>query len=766
MLEFDLPLTDKAKAVLAKAEHIAREYAMGAVGTEHVLLAFFEVPCLPREVLSARGITREKVEKVLSLMLGEHFRKPEEPVKTARVRLPHTPLLELILEDARNLVLDIGGDTVGTEHLFTALLQDMDGIGSKVFAALSLDPVELEEALLDAMGDDRYPLEDLLSQPPQGVATVSKYTRDLTALAAAGKLMPVIGRERELTRMMQILSRLNKNNPCLIGEPGVGKTALVEALAQRIVQGSVPLFLRNKRLLSLDLAALVAGTKFRGEFEERMKALLDELNAHPEILLFIDEFHTLIGAGSAEGTLDAANILKPALSRGEVQIIGATTLNEYKKHIEKDSALKRRFQSILVEEPSEEETLAILKGRASVFERHHGVRIGEEALSSAVFLARRYLTDRLFPDKALDLIDEASAAARMNADRAELIELTPQHIADTVSLWTGIPLEQLSLEEEKRLLSLETVLHQRVIGQEEAIIALSRAIRRSRVGLKDPRRPIGSFLFLGPTGVGKTELTKALTYALFGNESALIRVDMSEYMEKHSVSKIIGSPPGYVGFEEGGQLSEKVRRHPYSVVLFDEIEKAHPDVFHILLQILDEGRLTDAQGVTVDFRNTVIVMTSNAGAERIVEPKALGFAAASSAEADHERMKAGVMEEVRRLFRPEFLNRIDETVVFHALSRENISAILDLQLRELETRLKEAHPLTLTLTAEARDFLLTKGYEPRYGARPLKRLLQRELEDRLAEALLAGTVRDGDRVTADRSAEGLTIRREEHADEG
>lgn len=747
MPAYSIPFTPAAEKVLAKAEAIAREYQMSATGTEHLLLAFFDVPCLPCEVLKLKSLTREKACEILGRMLGEHFSADAETPVKKKTHLPHTPLLDLILEDARDLCHEIGAQAVGTEHLFIALLHDTDGIASKVIYALGADPMELEESLLDSMGDDRFALMDLLSQPVSGTETVSKYTRDLTLLASSGKLDPVIGRDKELRRVMQILCRKTKNNPCLIGEPGVGKTALVEALAERITSGNVPAFLKDRRLLALDLASVVAGTKYRGEFEERMKTILDELYAHPEILLFIDEFHTLIGAGGAEGSLDAANILKPALSRGEVQIIGATTLDEYKKHIEKDAALKRRFQSVLVEAPDEEETLAILHGRKGLFERHHGVTIKEEALQSAVALSKRYITDRTWPEKALDLIDEACAGARLAAANPDTISVTKEDIAGTVSLWTGIPLEQLSKEEEVRLLDLEGDLHKRVIGQEEAISALAKAIRRSRVGLKDPRRPIGSFLFLGPTGVGKTELTKALTASLFGDEASLIRIDMSEYMEKHSVSKIIGSPPGYVGFEEGGQLSEKVRRHPYSVILFDEIEKAHPDVFHILLQILDEGRLTDAQGKTIDFKNTIIIMTSNAGAERIVEPKALGFSAENNEAADYKRMKDHVMEEVRRLFRPEFINRIDEIIVFHSLSRDDISRILDLQLKDIEKRLSETHRLSIRLTEEARNYLISKGYQPKYGARPLKRLLQSEIEDRLAEEILRGSVQDSDTVT-------------------
>ena len=748
--------TKTAEKVMKTAEGLAAGLGMGAVGTEHLLLAFFDVPCLPGSVMKNDGITREKVEQALKQLLGISFEKPAEI--PSRAVLPLTPLMEIVAEDAASLAKDGGFDQTGTEQLFTALLQDMDGIAARVFFVLGADMLELEGHVLDAMGDERYALEDVLAAPvSSGTATISQYTRDLTSLAERGRLEPVVGRTDELKRVIRVLSRKTKNNPCLIGEPGVGKTAIAEALAQLITDGKVPAFLNGKRIVSLDLASIVAGTKYRGEFEERMKQILDEFYSHPEIILFIDEIHTLIGAGGAEGSLDAANILKPALSRGELQVIGATTINEYKKHIEKDTALKRRFQSILIEEPSEADTLEILRGRKGGYEQHHGVSLTEDALMAAVRLSRRYLTDRLWPDKALDLLDEACAGARLNAAGKEKIIVGAEQIAETVALWTKIPLEQLSKEEGTRLSQLEELIHERVIGQEEAVSALARAIRRSRVGLKDPKRPIGSFLFLGPTGVGKTELSKALAEALFGNEKDLIRIDMSEYMEKHSVSKIIGSPPGYVGYEEGGQLSEQVRRHPYSVILFDEIEKAHPDVFHILLQILDEGRLTDAQGVTVDFRNTVIIMTSNAGAERIVEPKKLGFAAASDAKADHDRMKAQVLEEVHRLFRPEFINRIDEIIVFRMLEKADMAAILELQLKDIVKRLSETRKLTLKLSPAAQNWLVEKGYDPKYGARPLKRLLQTELEDRLAEAILAGKLRDGQEVLVELTDGKLTI---------
>ena len=747
MEELKIPFTDTAAKVLKKAEQIARDRNCGSVSTEHLLLAFLEVPCLPGTILSQHGITKEKIEEKLKEMLGDYVSGPEAAKESRRGRLPYTPLFEYLILDAQDIALARNANKIGTEEMFAVILQDIDGMASQILAELGVDPLEIEDHLLSSVGDDRYALEEVLAEPAggPGTATISQFTRDLTEAAARGRLDPVIGREAELKRLMQILSRRTKNNPCLIGEAGVGKTAVIEGLAERIAAGNVPPFLREKRILALSMANLVAGTKYRGEFEERMKNILDEFLSHPEIILFIDEIHTLIGAGGAEGSLDAANILKPALSRGEIQVIGTTTLDEYRKHIEKDQALKRRFQSLMIEEPNEEDTLRILRGRKALYEKHHNITIGEEAICSAVKLSRRYLSDRLWPDKALDLLDEACAAARLEEPEKKLT-LSAEQVAHTVSLWTGVPLDQLTKEEGLRLTELEKVIHERVIGQEEAVSSLSKAIRRSRVGLKDPKRPIGSFLFLGPTGVGKTELSKALAAALFGNEKDLIRIDMSEYMEKHSVSKIIGSPPGYVGYDEGGQLSERIRRKPYSVILFDEIEKAHPDVFHILLQILDEGRLTDSQGNTVDFRNTVIIMTSNAGAERIVEPKAFGFSAGHSAEADHERMKTQVMEEVKRIFRPEFINRIDGIIVFRMLNKTDIRAILNLQLKDIEKRLRENMSLSLLLSEEAAGWFVEKGYQPKYGARPLKRLLQSELEDRLAEEILKGMIHEGDRV--------------------
>ena len=642
--------------------------------------------------------------------------------------------------------------------------------------------------------------EDSVGNTPM----LDKYSRDLTRMAAAGKLDPVIGRETEIGRIIQILSRRTKNNPCLIGEPGVGKTAIVEGLAQRIVEGTVPETIAGKRVLVLDLSGMVAGSKYRGEFEERIKKVFAEVMDHPGVLLFIDELHTIIGAGGAEGAMDASNILKPSLSRGEIQIIGATTIAEYRKYIEKDTALERRFQPVTVDEPTEEETLEILRGLRPYYEKHHQVKITDDALDAAVHMSVRYLNDRFLPDKAIDLIDEAAAKVRLNgvkipkglkdaentlyqlsvekeeaivrndfeqakaiqveekelqerirrlqkryakASSGKNISVDAEYVAEVVSDWTKIPLKQITEQESKRLLRMESILHKRVIGQEEAVEAVARAIRRGRTGLKDPRRPIGSFMFLGPTGVGKTELSKALAEAVFGSEKSMIRVDMSEYMEKHSVSKLIGSPPGYVGHEEGGQLSEKVRRNPYSVILFDEIEKAHPDVFNILLHVLDDGHITDSQGRKVDFKQTIIIMTSNTGAQAIQEPKRLGFGAGEDAAADYQRMKDRVMEEVKRSYRPEFINRIDQILVFKPLTKEEIRQIVGLLLKELENRCKNQLELEVSFRPAVLYKLAEKGFDSKFGARPLKREIQTQIEDKLAEELLSGNVCKGDHVT-------------------
>ena len=634
--------------------------------------------------------------------------------------------------------------------------------------------------------------------------TLDQYSRDLTALAREGRLDPVIGRENEIQRVVQILSRRTKNNPCLVGEPGVGKTAIAEGLASRIVKGNIPDTIKEKRLLTLDLSGMVAGSKYRGEFEERIKKVISEVANDGNVLLFIDELHTIIGAGGAEGAIDASNILKPSLARGEIQLIGATTREEYRKYIEKDAALERRFQPVVVEEPSEEETILILKGLRESYENHHKVTITDDALVAAAKMSARYINDRYLPDKAIDLIDEAASKVRLSTymvspkikaleeanaqlekDKEEAIKaeayeeageikkkqlanlqkierlkakeekeklekvlfVTENEIADIISSWTKIPVKKLAEEESERLMKLEKILHERVVGQEDAVTAVAKAIRRGRVGLKDPNRPIGSFLFLGPTGVGKTELCKALAEAMFGSENAMIRVDMSEYMEKHSVSKMIGSPPGYVGYDEGGQLSEKVRRNPYSVILFDEIEKAHPDVFNILLQVLDDGRITDAQGRQVSFKNTIIIMTSNAGAERIIAPKTLGFASNVDMEADYKKMKAGVMDEVKRLFKPEFINRIDEIMVFHPLTKENIREIVGIMLKNISKRTQSQMNIQLKPTAGTIDHLVETGYDQKYGARPLRRAIQTQIEDKLAEAILEGNVKQGDTVS-------------------
>ena len=690
------------------------------------------------------------------------------------------------------------------------MLRETDCVGTRLLYTMGVNIQKLYAAVLGAMGYDNESIQEEFQaakamQNPGGSPTpaLDQYSRDLTQMAAEGKLDPVVGREKEISRLIQILSRRTKNNPCLVGEPGVGKTAIAEGLAQRILAGSVPETIKDKRLVVLDLSGMVAGSKYRGEFEERIRKVVDEVRENQGILLFIDELHTIIGAGGAEGALDASNILKPSLSRGELQIIGATTLEEYRKYIEKDAALERRFQPVTVEEPSEEEAYEILKGLRPYYERHHKVEISDEALEAAVKMSVRYINDRFLPDKAIDLIDEAASKVQLSGYQAsseiedlsrEIQEILQEKeraiktgylslakecqekqkeaearleqlqvkeekknqrksgkvdekaVASIVSDWTKIPVQRLTEGETRRLAQLEKELHKRVIGQEEAVHAVSQAVKRGRVGLKDPNRPIGSFLFLGPTGVGKTELSKALAQAVFGSEQAMIRVDMSEYMEKHSVSKLIGSPPGYVGYDEGGQLSEKVRRNPYSVILFDEIEKAHPDVFNILLQVLDDGHITDAHGRKVDFKQTIIIMTSNAGAQAIVEPKQLGFISQKDEKKDYEKMKSGVMEEVRRLFKPEFLNRIDEIMVFHTLNKEEIRKIVLLLLKSLEKRCEEQMDIHLNVTNSAVDYIAEAGFDAKYGARPLRRAIQSKIEDRLANELLEGKIKRGDIV--------------------
>ena len=723
----------------------------------------------------------------------------------AKEEITCSPRLEYVLEQADLDALERGDRQTGTGHVLLAMLRQTDCVATRLIFTMGINITRFYAAILSAMGlnPDNAGAELASQSGQEGSITpvLDRYSRDLTALAQEGRLDPVIGREKEISRLMQILSRRTKNNPCLVGEPGVGKTAIAQGLAQRIIDGRVPEGMEGYRLLVLDMAAMVAGTKYRGEFEERIRRVIDEVRDHSGILLFIDELHTIIGAGGAEGALDAANILKPALSRGEIQIIGATTLEEYRKYIEKDAALERRFQPVVVEEPSNEETYEILRGLSSLYEKHHGVTITDGALHAAVELSERYITDRSLPDKAIDVLDEAAARVRLLqqseggleeereqmqqtelmletairlGDMDEALQLRRKQaelskkeeerrkkgqdarnrhrkvdqeaVAAIVSDWTGIPVQKLTQNETRRLARLEKELHKRVIGQEEAVEAVAAAVKRGRVGLKDPRRPIGSFLFLGPTGVGKTELSKALAEAVYGSEQNMIRVDMSEYMEKHTVSRMIGSPPGYVGFEDGGQLSEKVRRHPYSVVLFDEIEKAHPDVFNILLQVLDEGHITDSHGRKVDFRQTIVIMTSNAGAQAIVEPKRLGFVSGSDEKVEYEKMKSGVMEEVRRIFRPEFLNRIDEIMVFHSLNEKEIVKIVSLLASDLEKRCRTQMGITLKITASVKEEIARAGFDAKYGARPLRRQIQTRIEDALAMEILEGRVKEGSTV--------------------
>ena len=788
-----------------KAVHLAEESSASLghlhVGTEHLLLGLLAV----REGTAGRALDAAGLKAEPLLELIRKLVAPAAEGRTdTRESAPYTPRLRAVLEEAAEDAAVRKQQKAGTGHLLLALLRDTESVAARLLHTMDIGLPGLYASVLEAMGLDRKLAQEELSAGKAGeesstTPTLDQFSRDLTALAGEGRMDPVTGREREISRVMQILSRRTKNNPCLVGEPGVGKTAIVEGLAQWIVQGRAPLNMRCRRLVSLDLSGMVAGTKYRGEFEQRIRNVIDEAAQHPGLLLFIDELHTIIGAGGAEGSLDAANILKPALSRGEIQVIGATTLEEYRKYIEKDAALERRFQPVTVDEPTVEETLEILQELRPYYEDHHGVVITDDALKAAAELTARYIPDRRLPDKAIDVMDEAASKVRlgesskrsqMNADflrqeqklnlqleealaegsmeqarqlHSELRQLhlsmeglksteerkrtgkkdqvDGQAVASVISDWTRIPLQKLTESEQKRLARLEKELHRRVIGQEEAVRAVAQAVKRGRVGLKDPKRPVGSFLLLGPTGVGKTELSKALAEAVFGSEQNMIRVDMSEYMEKHSVSRLIGSPPGYVGFEDGGQLSEKVRRNPYSVVLFDEIEKAHPDVFNILLQVLDDGHITDSHGRKVDFRQTIIIMTSNAGAQAIVEPKHLGFVSGQDEKRDYERMKAGVMEEVRRIFRPEFLNRIDEIMVFHMLSKEEVRKIVDLLLKELAVRCARQMDIELKISPAVKNEIAKAGFDPKFGARPLRRQIQTKLEDELANELLEGRIR-------------------------
>lgn len=819
--------TKRAKEALKRAEMTALIMQHGYIGSEHLLLGLsMQKESYAAEVLQQVDVTTEKLEELLEKM--DMTAEPEEMMPPE-----WAPKALALLEHAQELAQKTRTGEVGTQHLLLAILLEQDSIAARFLSVLGVPVQELCQRILQEMGlqSDKPERmhhremqeaheEEMIAHEMHG-SVLEQFSRDFTAAAASGDFDPIIGREKEIERIMQILCRRTKNNPCLLGEPGVGKTAIVERLAQRIASGDVPEMLMGKRVLGLDMAAMIAGSKYRGEFEERLKRCMEEVRVSGNIILFMDELHTLVGAGAAEGSMDASNILKPALSRGEMQMIGATTVGEYRKYIEKDGALARRFQTVQVEEPSEEETEAILQGLCPYYEQHHQVKIRSEVLQGAVSLSKRYIADRFLPDKALDLLDEAASRVHMRSfsdpdaqivlekeqqkqlqqqllllikereaailesnlekaleikkketvlqaklERSDIgyqkklpvspAEVTLDDVEAVVAGWTGIPVQKLAEKESDSLRKLEERLHKRVVGQQEAVAAVAQAVRRGRIGLKDPKRPIGSFLFLGPTGVGKTELCKALAEALFGQEEALVRIDMSEYMEKHSVSKMIGSPPGYIGFEEGGQLSEKIRRKPYSVILFDEIEKAHPDVFNILLQVLDDGHITDSQGRRVDFKNTVIIMTSNAGARNISTPKQLGFSVGETKQQEYQAMQKGVMEEVKRLFRPEFLNRIDETIVFHPMTKDELRQIVEILFQEVKQRAQETQQITLDLSSEAADYLVEKGYTPIYGARPLRRVLQTQIENVLAEKILSGQIHTGNHVTIHKENEALS----------
>lgn len=800
--------TERAQKVMVYAQEEAMRLNHNYIGTEHLLLGLIrEGEGIAAQILKKRGIELDTIRSNVESIIGRGKQKVEQVIGYT----PRTKnVLELSLVEARAL----GHNYIGTEHLLLALIREGEGVAAQILSAMGINMANTAQEILNTLSRD-----EKAKAKPDGTASgntntpaLNQYGRDLTEMAKEGKLDPIIGREKEIERVIQILSRRTKNNPVLIGDPGVGKTAIAEGLAQKIVEGKIPEILKDKRVITLDLSSMVAGSKYRGEFEERLKNVMNEIRESKNIILFIDEMHTIIGAGAAEGAIDASNILKPALARGEIQAIGATTIDEYRKHVEKDAALERRFQPVTVGEPTKEEALLILEGLRDKYEAHHKVKITDEALKSAVEFSDRYITDRYLPDKAIDLVDEAASKVRIKTftappdikrmeeelsalekEKSEAISLQEyeraaqirdkiqeikkqiedekknwadkthskdsivgeEDIAEVVSSWTGIPVTKLEEEESQRLLNLENILHKRVIGQEEAVLAVAKAIKRARVGLKDPKRPVGSFIFLGPTGVGKTELSKALAEALFGDENAVIRVDMSEYMEKHTVSRLIGSPPGYVGYEEGGQLTEKVRRKPYSVVLLDEIEKAHPDVFNVLLQILDDGRLTDGKGRTVDFKNTVVIMTSNVGVSTIKKQGVLGFATASNEREDaYERMKSNVMEELKRTFRPEFLNRVDEIIVFHQLEEEHLNKIVDLMLKSLLGRIKEMN-IDVEVTDEAKKILVKRGYDQTYGARPLRRAIQKMVEDQLSEEMLKGSVKPGGHVLIDVDGDNL-----------
>ena len=807
--------TNKAQEVLKRAQEAALKLGNKYVGTEHILLGLTLVSdSVAAKALESQGVTYHQVMDKIQSMTGG----------TSAYYIPadFTPRAKRVVESSVQEAFRMGTGYVGTEHILIALIRENDNIAVRIMVSLDLNLQRLYDDIMNMLGEGEDQNSSARGMNSQGekqeksaTETLDKFSRDMTALAKKNKFDPIVGRDKEIERIVQILSRRTKNNPCLVGDPGVGKTAIVEGLAQKIAEGNVPDTLKNKRIVGLDLSAMVAGSKYRGEFEERMKKAMDEVKADGNIILFVDEIHTIIGAGAAEGAIDASNILKPALSRGEIQLIGATTLEEYRKHIEKDAAFERRFQPVKVEEPDEQAAVAMLKALRDKYEMHHKVTISDDAIEAAVKLSSRYVSDRFLPDKAIDLIDEAASRLRLktfsapdnvaemeeklaemekekeaaikteefekaaeikraqDALRAQWKEakkewennhenqaqvVTREEVAEVVSVWTSVPLQSLQEEESQRLLHLEDILHQRVIGQSEAVKALAKAIRRGRVGLKDPNRPIGSFLFLGPTGVGKTELSKALAEALFGDEDAMIRIDMSEYMEKHSVSRMVGSPPGYVGYEEGGQLSEKVRRNPYSVVLFDEIEKASPDVFNVLLQVLDDGHITDGQGRKVDFKNTVIIMTSNAGARSIVEPKRVGFTSMETEEQSYQNMKKNVMEEVRHIFKPEFLNRIDDMIVFHSLTQEDILEIVKLMTKTVSKRIKENMDITVTFTDKALEKIAEEGYDKAFGARPLRRAIQSRIEDAFAEEYLMGNFKAGDKVSVGLKTNGFLFR--------
>ena len=807
--------TNKAQEVLKRAQEAALKLGNKYVGTEHILLGLTLVSdSVAAKALESQGVTYHQVMDKIQSMTGG----------TSAYYIPadFTPRAKRVVESSVQEAFRMGTGYVGTEHILIALIRENDNIAVRIMVSLDLNLQRLYDDIMNMLGEGEDQNGSARGMNSQGekqeksaTETLDKFSRDMTALAKKNKFDPIVGRDKEIERIVQILSRRTKNNPCLVGDPGVGKTAIVEGLAQKIAEGNVPDTLKNKRIVGLDLSAMVAGSKYRGEFEERMKKAMDEVKADGNIILFVDEIHTIIGAGAAEGAIDASNILKSALSRGEIQLIGATTLEEYRKHIEKDAAFERRFQPVKVEEPDEQAAVAMLKALRDKYEMHHKVTISDDAIEAAVKLSARYVSDRFLPDKAIDLIDEAASRLRLKTfsapdNVAEMEEklaemekekeaaikteefekaaeikraqdalrtqwkeakkewennhenqaqiVTREEVAEVVSVWTGVPLQSLQEEESQRLLHLEDTLHQRVIGQSEAVKALAKAIRRGRVGLKDPNRPIGSFLFLGPTGVGKTELSKALAEALFGDEDAMIRIDMSEYMEKHSVSRMVGSPPGYVGYEEGGQLSEKVRRNPYSVVLFDEIEKASPDVFNVLLQVLDDGHITDGQGRKVDFKNTVIIMTSNAGARSIVEPKRVGFTSMETEEQSYQNMKKNVMEEVRHIFKPEFLNRIDDMIVFHSLTQEDILEIVKLMTKTVSKRIKENMDITVTFTDKALEKIAEEGYDKAFGARPLRRAIQSRIEDAFAEEYLMGNFKAGDKVSVGVKTNGFLFR--------